>query len=148
MNRLHVHISVADLDRSTRFYTTLFGAEPSVAKEDYVKWMLDDPAVNFAISRKAGATPGIGHLGIQTDTRAGLDAIASRLKAAEEATFDQEATTCCYAVGDKSWVNDPSGVRWEAFFTHGEATVYGADPSPAALAEDSEPERKASTGCC
>ena len=53
MKRLHVHVSVADLDESVRFYATLFAAEPTVRKDDYAKWMLEDPRVNFAISRNS-----------------------------------------------------------------------------------------------
>ena len=45
MQRFHVNIGVADLDRSTRFYTTLFGVEPAVLQEDYAKWMLEDPRI-------------------------------------------------------------------------------------------------------
>ena len=54
MKRLHVHVAVDDLAQSTRFYSTLFAAEPTVIKDDYVKWMLDDPRVNFAISTRPG----------------------------------------------------------------------------------------------
>ena len=57
MKRLHVHVSVDDLAQSTRFYSTLFAAEPTVVKDDYVKWMLDDPRVNFAISTRRRAAP-------------------------------------------------------------------------------------------
>ena len=67
MKRLHVHVSVDDLAQSTRFYSTLFAAEPTVVKDDYVKWMLDDPRVNFAISTRAGRAAGISHLGIQAE---------------------------------------------------------------------------------
>ncbi len=129
MKRLHIHVSVADLEKSIRFYSTLFDEEPSVEKPDYAKWMLDDPAVNFAISSQPGRAIGVDHLGIQTTTADGLDAISSRLKAADEATFDQQATTCCYAVSDKTWVEDPDGIRWENFFTFGDAVTYGADAS-------------------
>lgn len=66
MKRLHVHVSVDDLQQSIRFYSTLFAAEPSVIKGDYAKWMLDDPRVNFAISTVTGNT-GISHLGIQAE---------------------------------------------------------------------------------
>ena len=148
MNRLHIHISVSDIDRSIDFYTTLFGADPTVTKVDYAKWMLDDPSVNFAISKHAGATPGIDHIGIQAEDRAGLDAITSRLKAANQTTFDEEATTCCYAVSDKSWIADPSGVRWETFVTHGEATVYGADASLDAPSMNETPSAPATHACC
>ena len=63
MKRLHVHVSVEDLDQSIRFYSALFGTEPSVAKPDYAKWMLDDPRVNFAISARSGQA-GVDHLGV------------------------------------------------------------------------------------
>ena len=59
MKRLHVHVGVENLDRSIGFYSTLFGAAPSVVKDDYAKWMLDDPRVNFAISSDHHAAKGI-----------------------------------------------------------------------------------------
>ncbi|MCW3848718.1 VOC family protein [Sphingomonas sp. LB-2] len=136
MKRLHMHISVPDLDQAIGFYSTLFDAPPSVTKPDYAKWMLDDPRVNLAISARARA-PGIDHVGVQVDSTEELAELATRLKAAGSETFDQQATTCCYAKSDKSWVTDTAGVRWETFFTHGEATSYGEDeaiPQPAAKA--------------
>jgi catechol 2,3-dioxygenase-like lactoylglutathione lyase family enzyme len=126
MKRLHVHVAVEDLKRSIDFYSALFGDRPAVVKPDYAKWMLDDPRVNFAISDRSRA-PGVDHLGIQVESPGELAALAGRLKAAGETTRDQAATTCCYARSDKSWVEDPSGVRWETFHTFGEATVYGED---------------------
>ena len=126
MKRLHVHIAVDDLDRSIGFYSTLFGAQPSVLKSDYAKWMLEDPKVNLAISQRARAA-GVDHLGIQVECEDDMREIAQRLKAAGETTLDQQATTCCYAQSNKAWVNDPSGVRWETFFTFGDATTYGED---------------------
>lgn len=127
MKRLHLHIAVEDLDRSIGFYSTLFGAQPSVVKDDYAKWMLEDPRVNLAISQRERVAAGIDHVGVQAETGAELAEMAARLKAAGETTFDQEATTCCYAKSDKSWVTDPSGLRWETFHTFGEATTYGED---------------------
>jgi catechol 2,3-dioxygenase-like lactoylglutathione lyase family enzyme len=133
MKRFHVHVAVDNLSRSIGFYSNLFGAKPAILKDDYAKWMLDDPKVNFAISARTGA-PGVDHLGIQVDTGEELGELAGRLKAAGETTRDQEATTCCYARSDKAWVNDPSGLRWETFHTFDEATHYGEDEPGAALA--------------
>ena len=130
MKRLHVHIAVDDLERAIGFYSTLFAAEPVVRKSDYAKWMLEDPKVNLAISQRGGRATGIDHLGIQVDTDKELRTLAQRLKSAGETTRDQEAATCCYAQSNKSWVNDPSGVRWETFFTFGDATTYGEDEAP------------------
>ncbi|MGH6889863.1 MAG: ArsI/CadI family heavy metal resistance metalloenzyme [Rhizomicrobium sp.] len=127
MKRLHVHVTVDDLERSIAFYSALFAARPTVAKADFAKWMLDDPKVNFAISARGGRAPGVDHLGIQVEADGELRELAGRLRNAGEATRDQEAAICCYAQSNKSWVNDPSGLRWETFFTFGETTVYGED---------------------
>lgn len=132
MKRLHLHVTVPELAPSIAFYETLFGAAPSVVKDDYAKWMLEDPRVNFAISTRDRA-PGLDHVGIQVDSAAELSELSGRLKAAGAQTFDEEATTCCYAQSDKSWVGDPAGLRWETFFTFGEATTYGEDAALAAL---------------
>jgi len=138
MKRLHLHVSVPEIEPAIAFYSTLLNAEPVVVKDDYAKWLLEDPRVNLAISSRARAT-GVDHVGIQVDSAEELAALASRLKAAGETTFDQEATTCCYARSDKSWVTDTAGVRWETFYTHGEATSYGED--------EVMPEANASS-CC
>ena len=139
MKRFHVHVAVEDLAKSTAFYARLFGAQPTVVRDDYAKWMLDDPRVNFAISAR-GRNAGVHHLGIQVESGAELAELAGRLKTAGETTCDQKAVTCCYATGDKSWVTDPTGVRWETFRTFGEAVTYGEDaPSPPTAA---------TTSCC
>ena len=148
MKRLHVHVAVDNLDRSIGFYSTLFGAKPSVTKDDYAKWMLDDPRVNFAISARDSRAQGVDHLGIQVETDSELRALAGQLKAAGETTRDQEATTCCYAQSNKAWVNDPSGIRWETFFTFGEATSYGEDEPAVAPQPGCCPAPKASEACC
>lgn len=147
MKRLHIHVGVADLDQSIGFYSTLFNSQPSVVESDYAKWMLEDPRVNFAISARQRA-PGIDHLGIQVDSRAELDELSDRLKAAGETTLDQEAATCCYAKSDKAWVNDPAGVRWETFFTFGGATSYGEDEAPSATQPAAQACGAPASSCC
>jgi catechol 2,3-dioxygenase-like lactoylglutathione lyase family enzyme len=142
MKRMHIHISVDDLGRSVEFYSTLFGNEPAVLKHDYAKWMLDDPTVNLAISQR-GQLAGVDHLGIQVETDDELRDLANRLKTAGETTRDEEAATCCYAQSNKAWVSDPSGVRWETFFTFGEATTYGEEPADIAA-----PAEQPAASCC
>jgi catechol 2,3-dioxygenase-like lactoylglutathione lyase family enzyme len=143
MKRLHVHVGVEDLDQSIRFYSALFAAEPAVLKDDYAKWMLDDPRVNFAISSGNHARKGIEHLGIQAESTAELAEVYARLTAADRPVLEEGATTCCYAKSEKSWIADPDGVVWEAFYTNGEATVYGDSPALDTLAEPA-----AATRCC
>lgn len=135
------------------FYSTLFGAEPTVSESDYAKWMLDDPRVNFAISAN-NAHKGVEHLGIQVEDRAELAEVYGRLKSADRPVVEEGCTTCCYAKSEKSWVSDPDGVLWEAFHTMGGSTVYGdsvdlsavTEPTPAAegLLRDDGPQRPVS----
>jgi catechol 2,3-dioxygenase-like lactoylglutathione lyase family enzyme len=131
MKRLHVHLSVRDLEQSIGFYTSLFGSEPTVLETDYAKWMLDDPRVNFAISQR-GRALGVDHLGIQVDEGSELSEVAARLQRAGEPILEQKDATCCYARSDKAWVADPQGVSWETFHTLGEETAYGTDDAPVA----------------
>jgi len=143
MKRLHVHVSVDDLSQSIRFYLTLFAAEPTVLKHDYAKWMLDDPLVNFAISKRQGGVSGISHLGIQAADESELAEVYERLSRAERPIVETKGTTCCYAQSDKQWIADPQGVPWETFFTYGEATVYGEG----SLAKLKEVNQRAACGC-
>lgn len=141
MKRLHLHVSVEDLGQSIRFYETLFGAPPTVLKPDYAKWLLEDPRVNLALSQR-GRAPGVDHVGVQTDTGEELAELSARLKAAGAATFEEAGANCCYAKSDKTWVSDPSGLRWETFHTTGEITTYGEDVGPAAA------QTVAAASCC
>jgi catechol 2,3-dioxygenase-like lactoylglutathione lyase family enzyme len=144
MKRFHVHVAVENLDQSVKFYATLFAAEPTVRKPDYAKWMLDDPRVNFAISQR-GVEPGIEHLGIQAENEAELNEVYARLSKAERPVIEETAATCCYARSDKQWISDPTGISWETFLTHGEATVYGGG---LAAAPDESEKACCAPSCC
>lgn len=144
MKRMHVSLKVNDLSTSVAFYSALFGSNPTVLKQDYAKWMLDDPRVNFAIGL-AGEATGVAHLGIQVETQTELDELYARVEQADGPKLDQGEVECCYARSTKQWISDPQGVSWEAFLTHGDAQQYGADRAEAARPEDeaTEPLR-----CC
>jgi len=124
MKRMHVHVSVENLEQAIGFYSALFATQPTIIKVDYAKWMLDDPRVNFAVSTR-GRTPGLDHLGIQVESEAELSEVYARLHQAGGAVIEQGQTTCCYAKSEKSWVDDPAGISWETFHTTGESTDYG-----------------------
>ena len=156
MKRFHVHVAVEDLAANIRFYSTVFGAPPAVEKPDYAKWMLEDPRINFAISRR-GAKAGVDHLGLQVESDDELSALRQQVARAEIAARDQPDATCCYARSDKYWITDPQGIAWETYRTLGEAEIFGADvktadPARACCSPRPEtvsaatPERKAS--CC
>ncbi|WP_338242303.1 ArsI/CadI family heavy metal resistance metalloenzyme [Aurantiacibacter hainanensis] len=141
MKRMHVHMGVRDLESSIAFYSALFGAEPTVRKDDYAKWMLDDPRLNFAISHEHTAL-GIEHLGIEAESTEELREVYARLESAKRPVLEEGCTTCCYARSEKSWIADPDGVNWEAFYTSGEATFYGGP------VEAAQPAPVPSAACC
>ncbi|HET7061171.1 MAG TPA: ArsI/CadI family heavy metal resistance metalloenzyme [Nitrosospira sp.] len=129
MKRFHVHVAVDNLNANIRFYSAIFGAEPSVLKPDYAKWMMEDPRINFAISQR-GAKAGLDHLGFQVDTEEELTTLRSRVGVAEIATRNQPDATCCYARSDKYWTSDPQGIAWETYHTLDNAEIYGVDARP------------------
>jgi catechol-2,3-dioxygenase len=141
MKRFHVHVAVHDLEQSIRFYSALLGAAPVVKKDDYAKWMLEDPRINFAISNRSAKT-GVDHLGLQADDAAELEDIGSRLAQADVSTQAQKGASCCYAKSDKYWTIDPQGVAWESFHTLDSIPVFGTDSRTKTI------ELKPAAACC
>ncbi|MFM0597225.1 ArsI/CadI family heavy metal resistance metalloenzyme [Paraburkholderia dilworthii] len=136
MKRFHVHVVVPKLDDSVRFYSSMFGAQPTVLKDDYAKWMLEDPRVNFAISARGGET-GVNHLGFQVDSDEELSALRQQVTAGSVAVEDQPAAQCCYASSNKYWTQDPAGVPWETYHTLGGIPMFGADSHQSPTSEAS-----------
>ena len=142
MKRFHVHVAVADLAQSTRFYSAMFGASPSVQKDDYAKWMLDDPRLNFAISSRGNAA-GMNHLGMQAGDGAELAGLHARLLDADSTVTAEKGGSCCYARSDKYWVTDPSGIVWESFHTLESIPTFGGNAARSVM-----PENTAKAACC
>ncbi len=155
MKRLHIHVGVEKLNDGIQFYSALFGAQPVKTKTDYAKWMLDDPRVNFAISTRA-SKKGVDHLGIQVEEDGELAEIRARLKSADLSIVDEGETVCCYAKSEKSWVQDPAGIAWEAYKTMEDADIFagkmeenGACCTPETMGQPECCEPSAKTaGCC
>jgi catechol 2,3-dioxygenase-like lactoylglutathione lyase family enzyme len=146
MKRFHIHIGVEKLEESIRFYSALFGAQPVKRKADYAKWLLDDPRVNFAISTRA-KNHGIDHLGIQVDEEKELAELRERFKAADMPIIEEGETVCCYARSEKSWLQDPAGIPWEAYRTMEDAQVFSSDVNEAEHA-CCTPETMGKPDCC
>ena len=124
MKRFHIHVAVENIEKSVQFYSTLFGAQPIKLKDDYAKWLLDDPRLNFAISTRS-ETLGVNHLGIQVENENELTEITERLKKADLGVYGEGETTCCYAESKKAWVRDPANIAWEAYQNMADAEVFG-----------------------
>lgn len=156
MKRMHLHVSVPELEPAIRFYSQLFAAEPSVVKSDYAKWMLDDPRVNFAVSSRGGPV-GLNHLGIQADAADELAEMGQRLEDIDADVREEMGTLCCYAQSDKYWTTDPAGIAWESYQTLGSIPMFGANgeeagdccvPDDTSTGARSPSTRNPSTGCC
>jgi catechol 2,3-dioxygenase-like lactoylglutathione lyase family enzyme len=143
MKRFHVHVAVDDLAVSKRFYAAMFGMPPSVEKDDYAKWMLDDPQLNFAISSRGNAA-GVNHLGFQAEDAAELDAIHQRLQNADGAVVAEAGASCCYAKSDKYWITDPSGIAWESFHTLDSIPTFSGSAESMVTA----PSSASASACC
>lgn len=139
MKRMHIHVGVENLEDSIRFYSALFGAQPAKVKPDYAKWMLDDPHLNFAISTRSERI-GVDHMGLQVDDVGELAALRNQMSAANISTHGDGATTCCYAKSEKSWVEDPNGIAWEAYCTMEDAEIFGISRNGGNAARE--------TACC
>jgi lactoylglutathione lyase len=138
MKRFHVHLHVQNLNQNINFYSALFGQAPARTENDYAKWMLQDPPVNFAISTR-GAQTGLDHLGFQVESDEELHALKSRAEQAELAMHDEGETTCCYARSDKYWLTDPQGLAWEQFHTLDHIPTFSETASAASTQ---------ATACC
>ena len=130
MKRFHIHVAVDDLAANIGFYSNVFGQQPAVVKDDYAKWMLDDPRINFAISNR-GLKAGVDHLGIQVDSDEELAVLRDQVRNADIAARDQPGAACCYANSNKYWITDPQGIAWETYHTLGSIPTFGQDAKSA-----------------
>lgn len=152
MKRLHVHLTVPNLEKGIHFYSQMFGEDPTKHKQDYAKWQLDDPRINFAISTRSEKV-GLDHLGLQVDDEDELMELNSRLLKADIETGEIDSATCCYAESVKSWSFDPAGIPWESFVTMNDAEVYGVDNpiqvnATSACCSGSSPSQQSGSTCC
>ena len=147
MKRLHVHVKVTDLKRAVDFYNSVFAMKPTMIKDDYAKWMVDDPRVNFAISTNADS-PGVDHLGIQVEDQQELKDVYARLGSAGRPVLEEGHTTCCYAEQEKSWITDPDELPWETFQTFGDSAVYGSNDARSNLKKNEKAQKNIKSVCC
>ena len=148
MSRLHVSLYVPDMDAGIRYYSALFGAEPSRREDAYAQWLLDDPSVNFVIEQ-SGTNTGVNHLGLQAASEDELQQVFQRFDATGGEVSERGKTQCCYAVSEKGWARDPAGIAWEGFYTHEHVADYG-DPGGFTAAPDNRARNQEKTGgdCC
>lgn len=117
MIKMHLSLTVSDLQRSVAFYQAFFGAKPHKMRPGYANFDLIEPPLKFALNEgsvQVGSGP-LDHLGFQVSAVTEVYEAKERLQLAGLATFDEMDTTCCYAKQDKIWVHDPDGNEWEVY---------------------------------
>lgn len=128
MKRFHVNVAVKNMDESIAFYNDLFNQKPIVLKDNYAKWALDDPAVNFSIvPGKEGKDLGVDHLGIQFAEQCDVASTIKRLETGKHNHHVQGDVECCYSRSNKVWSSDPQNVKWEHFVTYGDSEKFDDD---------------------
>jgi len=136
----HVSLNVTDIDASVAFYQKAFGVPPVKSRPGYAKFDLTSPSLNLTMQEAPRTGVNASHFGVQVAQREDVDAAKRAFEAAGLATRTEEDVTCCYAVQDKVWVEDPDGNAWEVFVVKADAEVM-REPTPKAAA-CCEP------GCC
>ena len=114
--KAHLALNVNNVENSLEFYKKIFGIEPSKVRTGYAKFDVNDPPLNLTLNQVPFNGPGaLSHLGIQVASTEDVLAMRSRWETAGLTAREEMQTTCCYAVQDKAWVNDPDGNEWEVF---------------------------------
>jgi len=130
---MHVGLQVDDIAAAVEFYSRLFGVAPTLERDDYAKWMLDDPYLNFSVDLHGDGSAGDAHFGFQLETPDALGEMRAHVDGAGLDRADQNDLVCGYQRQHKSWVTGPSDERWEFFFTEGVVEGgYGCDAMPEA----------------
>lgn|GEM_PF-191555 len=123
--KFHLSLDVKSVEDSIRFYSILFGAQPTKVKPGYAKFDLTQPALNLTLQENAPCCiTGLSHMGVRVDSTAAVLEAKHRLQSAGLATFEETNTTCCFAVQDKIWVTDPTGYRWEVYVFKGDTEGF------------------------
>jgi catechol 2,3-dioxygenase-like lactoylglutathione lyase family enzyme len=135
MSRVQLALNVSDLGEAIAFYSKLFGTEPAKIRPGYANFAVVNPPLKLVLlevsdARGTGVVGALNHLGVEVETTEAVADAAGRLSSEGIATEVQDQTTCCFAVQDKVWVNDPDGAPWEVY------TVLADAPAESGIAGD------------
>lgn len=126
MSRVQLALRVADLEGSIAFYTTLFNTGPAKRRPGYANFAIAEPPLKLVlIEGEPGEDTRLDHLGVEVETTEQVTAATTRLKDAGLATFEENNTTCCYALQDKVWATGPGKEPWEVYVVKADADALG-----------------------
>ena len=149
MSRVQLALNVADLDASIEFYTKLFGSPPAKIRPGYANFAVVDPPLKLVLFAGAGEPGSLNHLGVEVASTDEVAAAVGRAQSADLACALQEATTCCYAVQDKVWVQGPDNA-WEYYTVLADAPILESDGACCAAEPDGATAAagEAPAACC
>jgi len=142
VSRVQLALNVADLDAAVEFYSKLFGAEPAKLRPGYANFAIAEPPLKLVLIEGQGAPGTMNHLGVEVVSTDEVSAAQARLVEAGLVTATEENVTCCYALQDKVWVDDPDGAPWEIY------TVLADAETPAGQLRGAEPGTCGPGACC
>ncbi|MGI5161688.1 ArsI/CadI family heavy metal resistance metalloenzyme [Microbispora sp. CA-102843] len=151
MSRVQLALRVADLEGSVAFYSKLFGVEPAKRRPGYANFAIAEPPLKLVLLEgESGEPTRMDHLGVEVEDTAQVTAATERLKEAGLATFEENDTTCCYALQDKVWVHGPGNEPWEVYVVKADADTLIKEADSACCANDDAEKETASAGksCC
>ncbi|QNP64890.1 ArsI/CadI family heavy metal resistance metalloenzyme [Streptomyces genisteinicus] len=126
MSRVQLALRVADLEASIAFYSRLFGTGPAKRREGYANFAVTEPPLKLVlIEGEPGEDTRLDHLGVEVASTDDVTAATARLKDAGLATFEENDTSCCYALQDKVWVHGPGREPWEVYVVKADAGTLG-----------------------
>jgi len=115
MSRVQLALNVSDLDEAVAFYSRLFATEPAKRRPGYANFAVAEPPLKLVLFENPGAPTRLNHLGVEVESTDDVGATQRRLDTEGLDTATEEGVTCCYAVQDKVWVDDPDGAPWEVY---------------------------------
>ena len=155
MARVELTLRVPDLESSIAFYSKLFGTEPAKRREGYANFALTEPPLKLVlIEGQAGQETRLDHLGVEVASTEEVTAATTRLKEAGLATFEENDTSCCYALQDKVWVHGPGQEPWEVYVVKADADSLAKQQGSTCCATDpveadtGTKEPAVAGGCC
>lgn len=149
--KTHISLNVSNVEKSIEFYTKMFGVKPFKSRVDYAKFDIANPPLNLTMNQiefeKGGS---LSHLGLQVESTEEVLEIGKRWQESGLITLDEMKTDCCYALQDKTWVNDPDGNQWEVFVVLGDTGEKNIAESACCtpIAQITEITRSAKVECC
>ena len=141
-SRLQLALNVRNLDEAVDFYSKMFGAPAAKRKPGYANFAIEDPPLKLVLFENPGAPERLNHLGVEVSRGSDVTVATERLKAAGMSHRVEDETTCCYAVQNKVWAQEPEGLRWEWYHVLADTDAFWAE------APESKPEPPVDDSCC